>query len=148
MFITWEPMDRLQGRKLPSEAICEEDERLNVKKCGRMVSTAGIYRSSPHNMYYESRQMGFCCLCCTDEFINPRSAAKQQPCVCLWAFDRERWSWDTLFPASIKQTRGWGSEDTPFISRWTSPLKEDVGLFSPISYDLEAFTKDSLLVLA
>ncbi len=36
-------MNRLQGHKLPSEAICEEDKRLNVKKkktaewCQRLV---------------------------------------------------------------------------------------------------------------
>lgn len=43
----------LGGRKLPSKAICEEDDRGYKKKSGRIVPLAGIYRSLPHKMYYE-----------------------------------------------------------------------------------------------
>lgn len=39
--------------KQPSKDIYEPDERLYMKNSGRIVPTAGIYRSLPHNMYYE-----------------------------------------------------------------------------------------------
>lgn len=51
--IIYELVNRLQGRKPPSEAICEERMRLYRRKSDRIVSAAGIYSSTPHNMYYE-----------------------------------------------------------------------------------------------
>lgn len=51
--IIYELVNRLQGRKPPSEAICEERMRLYKRKSDRIVSAAGIYSFTPHNMHYE-----------------------------------------------------------------------------------------------